>query len=97
MIQTHYIKIHKNFADAVYHGFKTFEIRKNDRGYQAGDRVIFRVIGDNGVDAIAHPLSREAYRITYLLHGYGLQDGYCVFGIAPWTDREDMGEEDGET
>jgi len=88
-MQTHHIKIQWTFADAVYNGLKTFEIRKNDRGYQAGDRVVFSVIGDNGVDAVAHPLARRPYRITYLLHGWGLQDGYCVFGIEPWKGEED--------
>ena len=33
----HYIKIRQSFADAVYSGEKTFEVRKNDRGYQKGD------------------------------------------------------------
>ena len=82
-MQTHYIKLHKHFASAVYDGSKTFEIRKNDRGYQKGDRVIFTVVDDLGV-ACSHPLSRQPYEITYLLHGWGLQDGYCVFGIKPW-------------
>ena len=35
-MQTHNIKLSYLFADAVYEGLKTFEIRENDRGYQAG-------------------------------------------------------------
>ena len=43
MIKTHKIKIDEEFADAVLCGDKNFEIRKNDRGYQKGDHVIFDV------------------------------------------------------
>ena len=82
MMQIHCIKLHRNFADAVHNGLKTFEIRKNDRGYQAGDGFFFTVVDDDG-HSVEHPVAQVAYRITYLLHGYGLQDGYCVFGIEP--------------
>ena len=33
----HNIKIRESFAEAVMRGDKTFEVRKNDRGYQKGD------------------------------------------------------------
>lgn len=81
-MQVHHLKLHENFADAVLSGDKNFEIRKNDRGYQKGDRVIFDVVKDSGL-TVAHSLHREAFEITYLLHGWGLQEGYCVFGIKP--------------
>lgn len=32
---THDLKIQKQFADAVLDGRKTFEVRSNDRGYNA--------------------------------------------------------------
>lgn len=35
---THTLKICKKYADAVMSGAKTFEIRKNDRGYKVGDK-----------------------------------------------------------
>ena len=79
MIQTHNLKINWNFTKAVLDGEKTFEIRKNDRGYQKGDRVIFQAVNEAGL-TVADPINRKAYEITYLLHGWGLQDGYCVFG-----------------
>lgn len=82
-MQTHNIKLSYLFADAVNEGLKTFEIRENDRGYQTGDRVIFTVIDRSGV-TMPHPVSRKAYVITYLLHGWGLKEGYCVFGIKPY-------------
>lgn len=84
---THKIKIKESFANAVYDGRKTFEIRNNDRGYQAGDKVQFTVLYDSdGCELIGHPLSYHEYEITYVLSGWGIQDGYVVFGIKPIAD-----------
>ena len=35
----HVIKILEPYADAIVEGRKKFEVRKNDRGYNAGDTV----------------------------------------------------------
>ena len=41
---THELKIQKQWADAKLAGEKPFEIRRNDRGFQKGDIVRYRVI-----------------------------------------------------
>ena len=78
----HHIKLNENFADAVYSGEKCFEIRDNDRGYQKGDTVQFKVMSDNlyGVSA-PHPLNNVEFEITYVLNGWGLKEGFVVFSI----------------
>ena len=81
MTKTHHIKIAEEFADAVLSGDKCFEVRENDRGYQKGDRVCFRVVDKFGI-SLDHPLNHVAYDITYVLSGWGLKEGYVVFGIA---------------
>ena len=79
---THHIKIRESFAEAVYLGIKTFEVRKNDRGYQKGDLVQFTVLHDSdGIEMISHPLRDMTFEITYVLAGWGIEDGYVVFGI----------------
>lgn len=78
--KTHYIKILDSFADDVFCGRKRFEIRKNDRGYQAFDSVIFSVVNKHG-KPVNHPLNDCKLMITYVLNGYGLKDGYCAFGL----------------
>lgn len=86
---THKIKIRESFADAVNRGDKTFEVRKNDRGYQKGDVVQFVVLYDSdGLEMINHPLNEKEYEITYVLSGWGIEDGYCVFGIKPMKEQE---------
>ena len=87
-MQTHKIKLNKNYADAVLSGDKNFEVRYNDRGYQKGDRVKFLVVDESGVN-IPHKLESRQYVITYLIHGYGLERDWCVFGIRP-TDMSDI-------
>lgn len=77
---THNLKIRDKFADAVLNGEKTFEVRYNDRGYNKGDRIVFTVIDDVTIP-IKHPLNDKVYEITYVLSGWGIQEGYVVFGI----------------
>lgn len=76
----HNIKILRSFADAVISGDKNFEVRENDRGYQKGDTVNFTVI-DKGICMNSHKLNTEFFEITYVLSGWGIKDGYVVFGI----------------
>lgn len=80
-MRAHKIKILRDFADAVYSGDKTFEIRKNDRGYQKGDIVVFKAIDDLSSPILSHPINETKYRITYVLSGQGIKEDYVVFGI----------------
>ena len=81
----HDVKIRRHFADAVECGDKTFEVRFNDRGYQRGDWLRFRVIepgtGETIKDITDHPLYGEERRITYVMSGNGISPGYVVLGL----------------
>lgn len=80
--KVHKIKILDTFADDVLNGKKPFEIRENDRGYQKGDFVAFEVVSkDPYKDCGEHPLNGKEYEITYVLNGWGVENGYVVFGI----------------
>lgn len=76
---THTLKLEECFCEAVVTGKKCFEIRKNDRGFQPGDTIEFLPV-NNGHPAI-HVISNRRYRITYVLSGWGLKNGYVAFGI----------------
>ena len=85
----HDLKIEKQFADAVLDGRKTFEVRRNDRGFNAGDRVRFTVVDNGGSFQFTHhdhPLDGAVYNITYVLSGWGIEEGYVAFSIAPEHD-----------
>lgn len=87
---THNLKILEQFADAVLDGSKPFEIRENDRGFQKGDYVQFKVYTKDGYRLDTHPLELDSYLITYVLSGWGLENGMVVFGIK----REERADED---
>lgn len=80
----HHIKIQQEFADAIISGEKTFEVRKNDRGYQKGDLIRFHVV-DEGYPITSpitsHLLNDKTYEITYVLSGWGLREGYVALAI----------------
>ena len=88
----HFLKLNYRFAEPVYNGDKRFEIRNNDRAFQKGDEVKFTVVNDDGSEykprwdkrlgkSIAHPLENMLFEITYIISGWGLKNGYVVFGI----------------
>lgn len=76
----HTIKLREEFADAVYSGEKTFEIRYNDRWYQKGDTVKFRAVTAFGFE-FYHQINEVEFEITYVLSGWGLKEGYVAFAI----------------
>ena len=78
---THYIKIKESYANAVDEGRKNFEVRLNDRGYNAGDEVVFTVVNKFDMTDLYHPLTKKKFKITYVHSGLGMQNDYVVFGI----------------
>ena len=78
---THYIKIKESYANAVDEGRKNFEVRLNDRGYNAGDEVAFTVVNQFDMTDLYHPLTKKKFKITYVHSGLGMKEEYVVFGI----------------
>ena len=76
----HKLKIKEQFADAIMDGRKRFEVRENDRGFNAGDEVEFQCVNDILI-RINHPINGKAWRISYVLSGWGIETGHVVFGI----------------
>lgn len=93
---THAIKILETFADAVANGEKTFEVRENDRNYQKDDLIVFHVITDfadsprncRHFSPDSHPLNKMVFKITYVLSGWGIKDGWVVFGIKEVSGKD---------
>jgi len=82
----HKLKIEPPYFQAVVDGQKTFEIRFNDRGYQAGDEVILREYDPTGVIE-SHKFTgrEEKYKIGYVT-AYAQKDNWVVFSlIGPLT------------
>ena len=90
MSQTHDLKTWPVYFDAVKRGEKTFEVRRDDRGFQKGDKLrLLRTredkphIVEHGY-AIGAGLSHIIEKvITYVLTGgqFGIEPGYVVLGL----------------
>ena len=80
----HTIKIQLEYANRILDEAKKFEVRKNDRDYQVGDLLRFKVIDTKYAcprEEVDHELNNQAYRITYIHTGLGMQPGYVILGI----------------
>lgn len=90
----HELKIWPSFFCAVKEGRKTYEIRKNDRGFMVGDSIRL-----NEYD-LSHGYTGQSIdvKVTYLTEGgqWGLPDDICVMGIRlaaqPSVQREERFE-----
>lgn len=77
----HELKLLYTFENDILDGLKTFEVRENDRGFQKGDLIKFKVVDTRPKPSFNHPIENKVYEITYVLNGWGIKNGYVVFGI----------------
>ena len=74
---THDLKIGPNYFDAVSDGRKKFELRRNDRDFKAGDRLMLR-------EWVASEYTGRCLccKVDYILSGHdGLDPDYVILGI----------------
>jgi hypothetical protein len=77
---THEIKCRTEYFKAIRMGYKTFEIRKNDRDYKLGDKLLLKE-WDN-VNQKYTNMEQEV-DVIYILYGgqFGIEEGYVVMSI----------------
>jgi hypothetical protein len=87
--RSHALKTWPVFFAALEDGFKTFEVRKDDRGFAVGDALQLMEY-DPG---IPEQLGRGrdvrftgrtlSFEVTYILPGgrFGIDPGWCVLGL----------------
>ena len=77
----HELKTWPEFFKPLWSGEKTFELRKDDRGFRAGDILHLRewskTDGYTGRSLVA--------TATYVLSGMGLRDNYVVIALSHLT------------
>ena len=77
----HNLKTWPQYFEAVRDGKKTFEVRRNDRGFQVGDRLSLQEWDpDEGKYT-----GRELHRyVSYMLTGpaLGVEPGFCVLALS---------------
>lgn len=91
--RNHSLKIWPQFFSEVASGRKLFELRRNDRDFQKGDRVTLREWEPES--GIFTGWRIEA-KISYILKEHdGIAPGFCIFGLDDiyiFIDRETFRE-----
>ena len=82
--KVHQIHLAKSYFDDVANGIKTFELRKNDRGYKKGDILEMMEFADG-----KNTGRMVKVLVTYILEDYtGIEDGYCIMATKLMKDGE---------
>lgn len=90
----HELKVWPEYFEALAERRKTFEIRKNDRGFQRGDLLILREYAPGPDEYTGYSVRRE---VSYVLSGddpmgfaFGLRTGFVALGL---VDAVGIGKE----
>lgn len=76
---THHVKSWPEYFTAIAHDLKTFDLRKDDRGYAAGDIIEFEEFRPGVGEYTGRTATR---RVVYVLKDFdGLMPGYCILGL----------------
>ncbi len=80
---THELKCWPQYFGPVRDGRKTFEIRKNDRGYQTGDVLLLHEYDPerNTPDSMKYTGNQLLVEVTYILPVRGMPEPWCVMAI----------------
>lgn len=84
---THALKTVNPYYDEVVKGNKTFEVRKHDRPFKIGDKLLLQQYihegNQIGSGKSGYTGAEEMFVISYILEGgqFGIEKGFCVLGI----------------
>lgn len=79
----HNLKSEQPYFQAVWDKRKNFEIRCNDRGFNAGDDVVLQELDDRKI-----PTRRHIYAKISYVTAFKQQDNYVVFGMKNLRNKE---------
>lgn len=79
----HELKVWPKQYFALTNGFKSFEVRKNDRDFHVGDLLILKEWNPDREEFTGDMCTRM---INYLLKGgqFGIEEEYVVLGLLKW-------------
>jgi hypothetical protein len=94
----HELKTWPEFYERIISGEKTFEVRKDDRGFRVGDVLRLREWRRLSIDpTYGSYTGRETLRpVTYVLSGWGLDLGYVCMALGKGTTSHAEILSDGE-
>lgn len=79
-MKTHELKTIHPFFEALWIRDKKFELRKNDRDFQKGDKLKLK---EYYPETNTYGRREVKAEIGYILEGwqYGLEEGYCILSL----------------
>jgi len=79
----HVLKTLPEYWDAVERGEKTFEVRRDDRGFQRGDTVVLVRLDRYASGALFESSRSLRFTIGWILTGgqFGIEPGYVVLAL----------------
>ena len=78
---THELKILPGYFSDIMFDNKNFEIRKNDRDYHVGDKLILKEWKPDQHIYTGNEITATVNYIHYGNGDFGLAEGYCVMGL----------------
>jgi hypothetical protein len=80
----HALKTLPQYWDAVERGEKTFEVRRDDRGFQRGDILVLHRLPEEGTNYVrGQSVPKIRRTIGWILTGgqFGIEPGYVVLSL----------------
>jgi hypothetical protein len=79
-MKTHHLKCWPEYFKHMADLSKNFELRKDDRGFEVGDKIVLHEWN------CAYTGNKLEFEILYILRDasrFGLIDGYCILSLMP--------------
>lgn len=77
-MKLHILKINLEYAEAKYNGYKSFEIRENDRDFNVGDLIKYKINEPHGDLDLFKFFETHIFRINFITN-YNQKDDYIVY------------------
>jgi hypothetical protein len=79
----HSLKTWPEYYREIANGNKTFELRKDDRPYDTGDKLILQEYNPATGKYTGEELK---FNVGYVYRGteFGLKEGYCIMSLTPY-------------
>jgi len=84
-IRTHELKTHPGPFEEVWHGWKTAELRHDDREFRLGD---YLMLSEWDPETEAYTGRTVRCRVTCVTRGWGLPSDMCMLSLGPRTGYE---------
>lgn len=86
---THVLKTWPVYFEAIKRGEKTFEARRNDRGFQKGDTLVLKLFDPEVAEVLQHHTETMTFTVGWVLAGgsFGVEPGYAILSLLPAESR----------